>query len=449
MAQTLAKEQRYLSDYQAFQRSAVAQGPAWVSHLRQEALSHFNRLGFPTARRGNERWKYTNVAPIARATFHYPLDLNPNTVTAAELRKLAPWEDGWINLVFVDGQHCPGLSSPAPNSDGILVTNLAEALSSDGVVVEPHLARYASCADDGFTALNTAFLRDGAFIHIPDGTSLESPLHLVFVTSGQKEPTVSYPRTLLVAGQHSRLTVIESYVSLARSRYFTNAVVEMVLGDGAKIEHYRLLKEDQGGFHVGTSRVHLGQDSAFTSTSFATGSALARHDLYVLLDGPGSSCHLNGLYLTSGAQHMDNYINIDHAKPRGTSRLYYKGILDGKSRAVFGGIVLVRKDAQKTDAHQSDKNLILSESAEVDSKPSLQIYADDVKCGHGATAGHIDQDTLFYMRSRGLDVKTASGLLIRGFANEIIDTVQLESFRAYLDRLFLEALPSFQFGGTL
>ena len=252
----------------------------------------------------------------------------------------------------------------------------------------------------------------------------------------------------MVAGRHSKLTVIESYVSLSNSQHFTNAVTEIALEDGASVEHYRLLMENPDSFHVGNTRVHQGQDSTFSSASFTRGAAVARNDFQVLLDAPGSFCSLNGLYMTSGRQHIDNYINIDHAKPHTTSRLYYKGILDGSSKAVFGGTVLVRKDAQKADAQQSDKNLLLSDKAEVDSKPSLLIYADDVKCGHGATAGNIDEDTLFYMRSRGLDLDTASSLLIYGFASEIIEAVRLEPLHGYLDKLFLESLPNFRFGGT-
>ncbi|HIB13507.1 MAG TPA: Fe-S cluster assembly protein SufD, partial [Dehalococcoidia bacterium] len=226
-------------------------------------------------------------------------------------------------------------------------------------------------------------------------------------------------------------------------------VTEIVLEDGAQVEHYRLLLESADAFHVGTSRVYQSKDSTISSASFAKGAAMARQDVQVTLDAPGASCSLNGLYMTSGEQHIDNLINIDHAKPYTKSRLFYKGILDGKSKAVFGGTVLVRKDAQKTDAQQTDKNLLLSRQAEVDSKPSLLIYADDVQCAHGATAGHIDKDTLFYMQSRGLDRETASRILIHAFASQIIDTVELEPLRDYLDDLFLTAMPtaSLEFGG--
>ena len=445
MTQALSKHEMYVSDFRAFQEGAATNGPAWIRRIREDALSRFSELGFPTARRGNEKWKYTNVGPISKAAFNYPVEPSPNGVKAADIQGVAPWHDGWVNLVFVDGRYSEALSTPPASTNGVRVASLAEAMLSDPDGVKGHLARYASVEDDGFTALNTAFVRDGAFVHVPEGESLESPIHLLFVSTDRGEPTVSYPRVLVVAGPRSRATVIESYVGLSQSRYFTNAVAEMVLGEGAEVSHYRSMLESEGAFHVGVARVHQGENSTFSSRTFQKGPALGRYDLYVLLDGPGGSCHLNGLYMTSGTQHMDNYINIDHAKPHTTSRLYYKGILDGKSRAVFGGTVLVRKDAQKTDASQSDKNLVLSPDAEVDSKPALFIYADDVKCGHGATAGNIDQDTVFYMRSRGLDLETASRLLIYGFASEIIDTVQVDPLRAYLERSFLQSLPSYKF----
>ena len=444
MTRSATSTDRYASDFSAFERSVGANDPTWIRRTREDALSRFSELGFPTARKGNERWKYTNVAPIAGATFDLP-DPSPNGVGKADIQGLVPWSDTWATLVFVDGHYSEVLSTAPPSDNGVRVTTLAQAIASNAEQVEANLAQHASVEDDGFTALNTAFVRDGAFVHVPEGEALQSPLHLVFVTTDQGRPTVSYPRVLLVAGRGSKCTVVESYIGLSQGRYFTNGVAEMVIGDDAEVEHYRLLLESDDSFHVGVARVRQGENSTFTSSAFDKGAALGRYDLDVLLDGPGATCRLNGLYITSGSQHMDNLINIDHAKPHTTSRLYYKGILDGKSRAVFGGTVLVRKDAQKTDALQSDKNLVLSPDAEVDSKPALLIYADDVKCGHGATAGNIDQDTVFYMRSRGLDLETASQLLIRGFASEVTDAVRLEELRAYLERRFLDALPSYKF----
>lgn len=448
MAQVLATEDRYLTDFHTFESRLKPDEATWVHQIRRQAMSHFTELGFPTARRGNEKWKYTSVVPIAKANFVYPFDVNPEEVSAASIRQLAPWDDSWVNLVFVNGHYSEALSTGPVQNNGARAVNLADAVASTPDLVENHLARYATLEDDAFTSLNTAFLSDGAFVYVPDGDSLGSPLHLLFLSVDRSQPTISHPRVLVVAGRHTRLTMVESYVSLSHGPHFTNAVAEIVLGDGAEVEHYRLLMDNSEAFHVGTTRVHQGQDSSFSSTFLARGASLARNDLMVLLDAPGSSCFLRGLYMTSGSQHIDNYINIDHAKPHTTSRLYYKGVLDGKSRAVFGGTVLVRPDAQKADAQQSDKNLILSEEAEVDSKPSLLIYADDVKCSHGATAGHVDEENVLYMRSRGLDLKTAHRLLVRGFASEIIETVSLEAFKGFLDRTFLGALSDFHSGGT-
>lgn len=445
MAQAIATRDRYLSDFQAFQEGAAAGSPPWLRELRERAFSRFSELGFPTARRGNEPWKYTNVAPIAKTEFEYLSEVAPE-VSIEELRRLAPWDDGWTALVFVDGRYAPALSAAAGDLGGARVASLAEAARSDARPLERHLARYASFESEAFTALNTAFLDDGAFIYLPDGVSLPAPLHLVFVSAGGAEPTVAYPRTLIVAGANASLTVVESYVSLSAGRRFTNAVTEIVLGEGARVSHHKLLLESTESYHVGVSRVYQERDSTFSSLSFAGGAALGRNDLLVLLDAPGSASYLHGLYVTTGSQHIDNYINIDHRKPHTTSRLYYRGILDGKSHAVFGGTVFVRPGADKADAHQEDKNLLLSADAEVDSKPSLEIYADDVKCGHGATAGTVADDAIFYMKSRGLDLETASSLLIKGFAAGILDTIELPPLRSHLEKVVGQRLSGIRFG---
>ena len=439
MAQAPTMSDAYLSDFYALER----EGPKWLRELRAEAMTRFRELGFPTARRGNEKWKYTNVGPIADAEFAYEFDA-ATAVKPSDLRRLVPWDDGWTTAVFVDGRYSPALSSPAAGD--VRVVSLAEAVETHGAqtggrlpeLVRGHLARHAAFADDGFVALNTAFLRDGAFVHLPDGVAANAPLHLLFLAS--RDGAVAYPRTLVVAGAGSRLSVIESYVGLASGRYFTNAVTEIVLGEGAQVEHHKLLLESEEAFHVATGRVYQAGDSSFTSTFCARGAAIARNDVTALLDAPGGSCTLNGLYMTGGSQHIDNYLNIDHAKPHTTSRLLYRGILAGESRAIFGGTVLVRPGADKTDAHQEDKNLILSEKAEVVSKPSLEIYADDVICGHGATAGAFADDAIFYMRSRGLDLETASAFLVKGFASGVLDRVRIEPLRAYLEKLVARTL---------
>ncbi|MEK7872402.1 MAG: Fe-S cluster assembly protein SufD [Chloroflexota bacterium] len=449
MTQVLTRDDAYLADFRSLETQPRQDGAAWVQTLRQRAWDRFTKLGFPTAVRGNEQWKYTSVAAIARGSFKHPADVRPKDLSeAARLLGRAPAHADWTTLVFVNGRYAPALSTALPEADGVRVTGLAAALTTDGASVERHLARYAAFEDEAFTALNTAFLRDGAYISIPDATSVPSPVHVIFVTTPGEQPIVTHPRTLVVAGRRSSLTLIESYVGHTSGPYFTNAVTEIVAGDGARIEHYRLLLESRDALHVGTSRVRQETDSAFSSTSFAVGCALGRNDFHALLDGQGGSCVLNGLSRLAGREHLDNHMGIDHVRPHTTSRMNYRGILDGASTGVFSGRVLVQKEAQKTDAEQHDKNLILSREAQAFTKPSLEIYADDVKCSHGAAAGDIDEDALFYMQSRGLDKTAARNLLIQAFASQIIDTVKPEPLQDYLNRLFAGALPGFQFGET-
>ena len=436
MTQALKEYDRYADQY----ANVADFGPMWLRNLRQKGFDNFSRLGFPTARRGNEAWKYTNVAPVARAEFSVPV--SAETPSADMLRETLPWVEDWNTLIFLNGRFSSELST-IHDSGSVTVSCLSALVESDGTVARQHLGSLASVEDDGFTALNTAFTGDGAVVHVPGGNRVERPIHLAFVAT-EEDSFVAHPRVLVVAGSESEATVVESYMGLGDNAYFTNAVAEIVVGEGAKVEHYRLMDESDSSYHVGVARVHQKDGSSFSSRAFYKGVGLGRHDLYALI-GDGCETDLSGLYITSGSQHMDNFINLDHAQPNSTSRLYYKGILSGRSRAVFGGTVFVREGADKTDSLQSDKNLLLSPDAEVDSKPALFIWADDVKCGHGATAGNVDEDTVFYMRSRGVDLETASRLLIFGFASEIIDTVALPELREYLDRSFLEAIPKYEF----
>ena len=402
---------RYHEDHLAL--AAASPGPAWLDDLRAAGWERFSELGFPTARRGNERWKYTAVAPISRVGFAYPF-ANAEGAESAELDF--------------------GFSAISVNS----------AFSDyDEDEIRQHLGSLAPMQDDGFTALNTAFLRDVAVVRVPDGADGPLAVHvnhggLPDFDSGQRY--ARHPRTLILAGRNANLTVVETYAGPRDLRYFTNAVTEIVVGEGSHVDHYRLLDESPAAYHVGTTRVSQKRDSSFSSASFALGTTLARNDFAVTLDGPGAYCSLNGLYYTGQGQHIDNLISIDHAQPHCTSRLNYKGILDGNSRAVFGGEVMVRRNAQKSDAQQTDKNLLLSEDAEVDSKPSLMIYADDVQCAHGATAGQIDAQTLFYLRSRGLDLETASRMLVLAFASEIIDAVKPDTLRTHLESRFNDSI---------
>ena len=443
MNQPLTNIEKYLA---ILENSRFANSdPDWLSKVKAEGAKNFERLGFPTARKGNERWKYTDVGPIARSDFEFGHGAEPEDVSPDTVKQSVPTGLNWQQLVLVDGIFSETLSSPVLTTPEIELSSLSKALSCNNKTAREYLAKSIRPDSDGFAALNTAFLNEGIFIHIAPNTTIEHPVHIIFISTGLQKTTISNPRVLLLAESGSRATVIETYVALSENKYFTNCVSEMVLHKNATIEHYRLQNESELAFHVTNAKVIQSSGSTYTSSSFSKGSALGRYDLSVFLNGSDSNCHLNGLYVTSNSQHQDNNINIEHAQPNTTSRLAYKGILDGRSKAVFGGTVLVQQNAQKTDAMQSDKNLVLSPNAEIDSKPALFIYADDVKCGHGATAGNIDEETIFYMRSRGLDIETASKMLIYGFAKEVIDTVHNNELKQYLESLFLNSLPSYRF----
>ncbi len=439
------EHQRYVTDFQEFTKILNSTDPPWLKEKRETAINHFCELGFPTARRNNENWKYTNVSSIAKTPFIYQQHTNVNGVNLSDIKQVAPWQSNWINLVFVDGHYSEALSTPLMHTNKIQVINLHEAIDLHTDLLEKTLGVYASSNYDGFLALNTAFIRDGAFVNIPEGEQIDSPIQLLFISTEKATSTISHPRTIIMAGAMSKASIVETYVGISQNRYFTNSVSEIILGENAEIQHDRILLESEDAFHIGISRVQQSNKSTFSSRSFSKGSTLGRHDLLVSLDGNESSCYLNGLYITSNTQHMDHFININHIKPHTKSRLYYKGILADKSKAVFGGTVWVQKNAQKTDAIQKDMNLLLSSDAEIDSKPALFIYADDVQCAHGATSGNIDEETLFYMRSRGIDLETASHLLIYGFANEIIETTQSNHLNNYLTKHFLESLPAHKF----
>ena len=437
MTQKATSTDRYVSEFEAFEKSVAGAAPDWLRAIRRQAIDRFRDVGLPTARKGNEPWKYTNVAPIAGETFTAAPEV---TISRERIPPVVPPGDGWRTLIFVNGRYSKELSTPG---SGLTATGIRDLLQSDGTGVQKHLGSLVVNAD-GFAALNTAFFGDGAFVTTEPDEVIDGPLHIVYLSVGEDKPSVSYPRTLIVGAPHSKLSVIETYATVGEGMTFSDAVTEIVLQEGAQIDHYKLLFDNHGSFHIGQTKVRQGRDSTYGSLVFQAGAALGRNDLEVRLAEPGAECSLNGLYVTSGKQHIDNYINIDHAAPHARSRLYYKGILDDASRAAFGGRVLVREGAIKTNSHQEDKNLLLSDAAEANSKPSLEIYADDVICGHGATAGAVTDDELFYMQSRGLDEDTARVLLVKGFASEILDRIEIDSLRTHLEKLTLASLPRFQ-----
>ena len=429
------QEQAYLAVLESFEANGYANDPSWARDLRKAAMSRFQSLGFPTARRGNEEWKYTDVGPIAKAPFQFPDSASLPRVDSADVDGASFGDSGWSQLVFVNGSYAEKLSSVSSLTAGVMVVNLAEAMRSTPDLVQEHLARHADYESKAFTALNTAFIHEGAFVYVPDGILLEEPIRLLFLSTSQEQETVSHSRVLIVVGKGSKATIIEGYGGVSDGRYFSNAVAEIVVGDEARVEYYKVQQQSDRAFHITTTDVALGRDSYFSSINIDLGGRLVRNNLKVLTEGEGSSSMLNGLYLVNGTQHVDNEVIIDHAKPYTTSRELYKGILDGKSRSVFHGSIIVREGAVKVNANQVDKNLLLSDQAEADTKPAFWIYCDDVKCGHGAACGHMDENALFYLRSRGIDEKTARGLLTRAFVSEVIESIANEPLRSQVDGL--------------
>ena len=423
----------FLRAFESLEQDGYGQHPHWLQTLRRDAMDAFTSLGFPTARRGNEEWKYTDVAPIARGGFRIPTQPSHSTAIEESSPNLGDLTDtDWHRMVFIDGQFAPHLSELPEN---VTVSNLSDALETHAPLIQNHLSRHASYANHAFTALNTAFLDHGAFIHLQPDTVLERPLHLIYLSSPGESHTLSQPRTLAVIGRGSKATIVETYAGPDHTPYLSNAVSELVLEANASLDYYRLQQHGDNGFHVGTTQAILGEGARFSSTTLDLGGKLVRNNLNALLDAPESSCTLNGLYLAGQTQKIDNQVVIDHAKPHTNSRELYKGILGGRARAAFHGSIIVQKDAQKVDAKQEDKNLLLSDKAQVNVKPAFWIYADDVKCGHGAASGQIDENSLFYLQSRGIDREQAHRLLVRGFANEIIESVPSPSVKSLINSL--------------
>jgi Fe-S cluster assembly protein SufD len=428
------REEGYLTDFARFEKEISLNGQSWVTETRRAAISRFAELGFPTTR--HEEWKYTSVVPITKIPFK-PAghELRGLTANKVQLITFGNWDCNQV--VFVNGFYSAELSSHRQLPGAVNLGSLAMALSTHRDLVEPHLARYAGYEDHPFTALNTAFMRDGAFMNIPDGGVVEDPIHLIYLSTVGSEPTVSHPRNMIVLGKNSQATIVESYVGLGDGVYFTNAVTEILMGENSVVDHYRLQRESEKAFHISTLQVQQNRSTTFSGHSVSIGGTLVRNNVNAVLDGEGVDCTLNGLYLVTGRQHVDNHTRIDHVRPHGTSRELYKGILDEESRGVFNGKVVVWKDAQKTDARQTNKNLLLSKDAEINSKPQLEILADDVKCTHGTTVGQLEEEQLFYLRSRGLDREVAQGLLTQGFASDTINRIRIDAIRSALEGIVL------------
>jgi Fe-S cluster assembly protein SufD len=428
----------YRSAFAALERRLNGEASSAVHALRRAALQRFETVGFPTTR--DEEWRFTNITPIAATPFEAVLE-RPKALVAPEM--LARWTFPGINahrVVFVNGHFSPVLSAIGSLPPRVTVGSLAEALSKDGDRVAAHLGKYAPVEESAFTALSTAFMQDGAYIVVPDKTVLKEPIHLLYFCTGDGKPFMAHPRNLFVIGKQSKVSIVESFIGNADHAYLTNTVTEMVVGEETVVEHDKLQLESPLSYHIGTTHIRMEKASTLTSNAVALGGSIVRNTITAVLGAEGIECTLNGLSLGTGTQLIDNHTVIDHARPNCASHELYKAVLDGTSRGVFNGKIFVRKDAQKTDAKQTNKTLLLSDDATIDTKPQLEIFADDVKCTHGATVGQLDEEQVFYLRTRGIGESDARDILTFAFASDIVSRVHVAPLREQLEALIRRRL---------
>ena len=430
MTQMLAdKEDIHVSNYQLWHQSS-ANGLGWLDRLHKDGIAEFRERGFPKT--DEEEWRLTNVAPIARTAFKLA-EPDHQLIAAPAAGQFSFGDEAAAEIVFVNGHFSPALSRLENLPRGVRVGNLADVLETDAALIEPHLGRHAKIEQTPFVALNTGFIRDGAYVHFARGVMVDKPIHLLFVSAPGNEPAVSHPRVLVIAEENVIATIVESYVGAARGAYFTNAVTELIVGENAHIDHCKLQQEALEAYHIASMRVELARSANFVSHSATLGGKLTRNDLAVMLNGEGADATLNGVVIIGGMQHCDNHTLLQHEKPNCPSHELYKHVLDGKATGVFKGKIFVQKDAQKTDSKQTSKSLLLSDEAAMNSQPALEIYADDVKCTHGSTTGPVDEEMVFYLRSRGVGLEAARHLLTYAFAADVTRRIKVEPVRRRLE----------------
>ncbi len=426
-----------VGQFEQWKLARSANGSGWFDAVRESAISRFAEIGIPTPKM--EDYRFTNLAPLARGSFQHIAIAGDNK------NKLDPdpylYGDSTAVEIVVRNGCLESVSAAGDLPEGVVVVPLSEALHSYRELVEPHLAQYAPIESEGLAALNTAFLEEGLFVHVPRNVILQKPVHILYLTDPGDRETVSYPRNLWILEEGADLTILESYAGDREATYWTNTLTEIVLGENAALRHYKLQLESEKAYHIG--RLHAKQERAsrLSTYSISFGSRIARNDVNLALEGEGIHSIMDGLYLGDNDQLIDHHTFVDHVSPNCESRENYKGILSGKSKGVFNGKILVRRDAQKTDAVQTNRNLLLSDHATINTKPQLEIYADDVKCTHGATIGQLDRESLFYLQARGIDKDTARSILINAFAGEIVERLEFEPMRSRVESLLYDRLP--------
>ncbi len=417
----------------------TANAPEWLRSLRERASARFHAAGFPTTR--DEEWRFTNLAPLVDTDFALPGD-DVAGVTAEDLEPLMIPDLDAATIVFVNGSYAAHLSQIGDLGDGVTVASLSQAIETHGEAIRKQLESLDVDETDALTALNGAHLADGLFVHVQRGKAAARPIQAVYVTTRAATPTMVHPRNLIIAEESAQVTVIEHGVALdVQQPALTNTVTQIEAGDNAVVEHYFLEEESHEAYNISSLEIHQGRDSNVASHTVLLGGRLVRNNVHPVMDGEHCECLINGLYLPTGTQHMDNHMRVEHAQPHGDSRQFYKGVLSDKASAVFSGRIVVAEGAQKTDAKQTNANLLLTDEAQINTKPQLEIYADDVKCTHGATIGQLDRNAIFYLMSRGVPKETARAILTYSFAAEGLFRMKVDAVRRYVERAIAAKLP--------
>jgi Fe-S cluster assembly protein SufD len=437
MAVDVSKIETYLDEFTEFSRAAAGDMPQWLRDLRETAFARFCAVGFPTTR--DEDWRFTNVAPLARTPFRMAR-AGSITFTVSDL-VASRMEGAAARLVFVNARFAPQLSTWGALPEGVTVNSLRKEIVNHPEAVSEYLGRFLNIERDSFCALNTAFAEDGAYVRVRRGVIVEEPIHLLFISSAVDAPSMTHPRNLIVVDDEGQASIVEEYATFGDEvPAFSNAATELVAGGNATVEHILIEREDTKTYNFSTLRIEQARNANVASHSLLLGGGLVRNNVHPVLAGEGGDCLINGLFIGSGRQHLDNYMLVEHASPHCSSRQFYNGILDDHAHGVFHGRIVVHKNAQKTDAKQTNRNLLLNDDAQIDTKPQLEIYADDVKCTHGATIGQIDEGALFYLLSRGIGEPEARRLLLEAFASECLDRIKPGAARSYAEVIVAQGL---------
>jgi len=424
----------YLSNFSEFEKRLNGGKENYIHQKRKEALSSFSRLDFPTIK--DEEWKYTSIAPLLKHNFVPGYE--KKIISEEFIKSLLFDEMEHSLIVFVNGRYSSENTDLLNLPEGVIVGSVAEEIKKNNKVLLKHFGKYADHQNHIFTALSTAYTEDGAFIYVPAGKIVEEPIHIIFITDSGNEKILTQPRNLFVAEKNSQLTIIEHYVGNEGETYFTNAVTEIVVEENAVVDHIKLQEESKKAFHIARMEVDQERSSNFSSHLISTGADLSRNEFNARFNDEGGECTLNGLFMIDGTQLFDAHTLMEHARPHCNSHEHYKGILDDKSRGVFNGKIIVRQDAQKTNAFQENNSILLSDEAIVNTKPQLEIFADDVKCSHGATIGQMDDDAKFYLKSRGIGEEASKRILLHAFASDVITSIKIESVRNYIEKIITE-----------